>query len=584
MTGIAGFHDWKRDVQEQKATLLAMTKALSHRQIGSHETVQFADKHLILTAGDVWSAKHVTVAVEGFLYNHQEIAKELFSCGYRFATDGLSELMQTSYLHWGDAFAERLYGAFAFVLCDSCEQKLLFGRDQLGVKPLYLAERDGVVAFGSEIKALLEHPIVTREVDAAGLSEVLLKGPWFTPGQALFRDVQEVKPGHIVRFTPSGKKEIRYWNVESHPHEDSFEETTVKLREMLERNVLHLKGIGLSNTSILSGGLDSSGLIAMICHKLGNEYKTFSGNTPESLEDDLYEERDAPWVKRVMEYLGNPNEEVMVDLDAIMESYHQSRQAQDMPTNANYDLMIYRVFRRIRERGNLSVMVGEGSDELFGTHPWFFEKSLLNAPTFPWNPQGSLLASPDVLRSIRAEEYLQDNYRAYLRDVPKMAGESPEDARRREFLYLALKEYLPTILRRNDRLAMRLNMEVSIPFADPRFAQYVWNIPWETKNYGGRTKGVLREAFRTLLPDNVVDRKKGSNPLRFNKKYADYLHAEYEHLFTDPHQHVYDLVDRKKIQELIDSKLIYENKYIRFRFDYYLQINHWLREYNVVFV
>ncbi|MGZ4163914.1 MAG: asparagine synthase (glutamine-hydrolyzing) [Tumebacillaceae bacterium] len=583
MTGIAGFHNWNSSLQEKHETLVSMTKILSHRRVGTDQLHEFADAHVMMTTGSLRSSDGITVAVEGFFYNHAELRQELTASGFRLVNDEVADLVQAAYLHWGDAFVERLYGAFAIVLWDEREQRLLLGRDQLGVKPLHFAERQGTVVFGSEIKALLLHPLVTREVDAIGLTEIMCKAPNFSPGQALFRDVQEVKPGHLVIFTPNGSKHVTYWEVESHRHEDSVEETMDKLHDMVESNVLHLKEIGLAQTSILSGGLDSSGLIAMVCRTHGPDYKTYSGNTPECLESDGFEDRDAPWVDRVAAFLGNPNEEVMVDYAAIMESKDRSRSSQDMPTLANYDTMIYRVFKRIRERGNLSVLLGEGSDELFGTHAWFYEPELINQPFTPWNNKyTSILASPDLLRNIKADEYMKDNYQDFLRRVPRLAEDTPVEARLREIFYLSLKEYLPTILRRNDRMSMSQNLNASIPFADPRFAQYVWNIPWEMKNQGGRTKGILRESFRRLLPDNVVYRRKGVNPLVFSDRYSDFLSAEFEQLLQDPQAPVFDLVDREKIRELLDSKIIYRDKYVRFRFDYFLQINQWLREYNVV--
>jgi asparagine synthase (glutamine-hydrolysing) len=583
MTGIAGFLDWKSYGDEQKETLLSMTRVLSHRLIGADKTLEFGDSKVALTAGSIWSSGDVTVAVEGYLYNHKELRKELSDCGQRFESDGVAELVQNAYLYWGDSFIERLYGAFALVLWDAREQRLILGRDQIGIKPLYYAHREGTVVFGSETKAILQHSLVTREVDARGLSEMLMKGPFISPGQALFRDVHEILPGHIIFFTPSGKRDVSYWDVKSHPHEDSVEDTIEKLREMLERNLGTLHDMGLASSAVLSGGLDSSGLIGMMCKATGNNFQTFSGNTPESLAEVALEELDTPWVRRVAEVLGIENEELLVGTPEIFEHLDASRRALDMPTIAKYETLFYLVLRRVRERQNHSVVIGDAPDELFGSLKWFYDQSTWNESIFPWiNPKSAILASGDLLRSIRAEEIQRDMCRDYLRQVPHLDGATPEQARLREIFYLSLKDYLPFVLRHDDRLGMSANLQVSLPFCDPRMAQYVWNIPWEMKNHGGREKGILREVFRSVLPDDVVYRRKSNVPVVFNRNYSDYLHREYERILQDAQSPIYDLIDRNKIRELLDSKIIYEDRFIRWRFDYYLQIEHWMNEYKVV--
>lgn len=583
MTGIAGFLSWKSYGEAEKETLWAMTNVLSHRLLGTDETVAFYDEEVALTAGEIWSSNGVTVTIEGYLYNFKELRNELSSASYRFESAGLAEVLHHAYLHWGDTFIERLYGAFSLVIWDAREQRLLVGRDQIGVKPFYFADCNGTVVFGSEPKALLQHPLVTREVDAFGLSEMLLKGPFISAGQALFRDVQEVLPGQLVIFTPNGKREVAYWDVQTYQHEDSVDVTIEKLREMLEGNLSSLHEMGLASSAVLSGGLDSSGLIGMMCKTSGNSFQTFSGNTPESLAEVALEELDTPWVRRVAAVLGIENEELLVGTPEIFEHLDVSRRALDYPTIAKYETLFYLVLRRVRERENRSVVIGDAPDELFGSLKWFYDRAAWDETIVPWvSPKSGILASGDVLKSIRAEELQRERYRDLLSRVPHLEGATPEEARLREIFYLSLKDYLPFVLRHDDRFGMKNNLHVSLPFCDPRLAQYVWNIPWEMKNHGGREKGILREVFRHVLPDDVVYRRKSNVPVVFNRNYCDYLHREFERILQDPQSPLYELIDRNKTRELLDSKIIYEDRFIRYRFDYYLQIEHWINEYKVV--
>ncbi|KEO82322.1 asparagine synthetase B family protein [Tumebacillus flagellatus] len=557
MRGFAGVLDWKREAAESFTCQDAAVNA----------------------------QREVTAAAEGGLYNRNEIQNELSNAGYRFAKNGtLADLFLAAYLHWGDGFVERFAGAFAFAIWDAREQRMILGRDQLGMKNLYYSDRGSVIPFATELKQVLAHPAVSRTVTGEGLAELFLKGPYFSPGNAVFSDVREVKPGHLVICTTAGTKNICYWNLQSLPHEDSLEQTVSTLDKLLNAHVSEWKELPTPPTLILSGGLDSSGLMGMMHRSFGQahpEWKSFSGNTAESYEAEDTEDLDFVWVRRMAEHFGVTNEEVLYDFAAAWERNDLPRHLHALPTQAKFEAMLHQIYSVIKPQ-NPCVVIGEGADELFASTHHFYSERRVGDASQPWLPeQPAIYASPDVLRSIRAEEYAREQGAALFREVSLLPGDDEPNVRMRQLTYLMIKEYLPYLLRRNGLITDDVGVRLQMPFVDHRLAQYAWNIPWEMKNYRNQPKGVLRQVFRSYLPDAVIDRKKSNQPVVFKSPYAQKLRQAAERFLQDRNAPLYDLVDRGQIRKTLDEGVIERDKLMRWRLDYYLQIDHWMREYGV---
>ena len=203
MCGIVGWIDWKDDLAHQEATIERMVKtlrprgpdaqgqwlspyaALAHRRLIVIDP-QTGEQPMVYREGD----NTYTITYNGEIYNFHELRHELERYGHTFRTRSDTEVILHAYAKWGEACVERLNGIFAFGIWDEQKQQLLLARDHLGVKPLFYAQRGGGILFASELKALLAHPLVKAEVDAAGLAEVL--SAVRTPGSGIYRDVHEL--------------------------------------------------------------------------------------------------------------------------------------------------------------------------------------------------------------------------------------------------------------------------------------------------------------------------------------------------------------------------------------------------------
>ncbi len=231
---------------------------------------------------------------------------------------------------------------------------------------------------------------------------------------------------------------------------------------------------------------------------------------------------DAPWVKKVSEYLGTRHASYLIDTPELVQALFPAVIARDLPGMTDIDSSLWLFSRWIKNQATVGIS-GECADEVFGGYPWFYKTACSNN-TFPWSQRLDLrmqLYSPELLNLIQPEKYVAQRYQEALDEVPRFAGDQPIDAGMRELFYLNLTRWMPTLLDRKDRMSMASGLELRVPFCDHRLVEYVWNVPWEMKNYQNREKGLLRLALTGMLPDDVLWRKKSPYPKTHNPSFIE---------------------------------------------------------------
>jgi len=236
MCGICGWVSFGRDLSAEHAAVESMTETMACRgpdDRGTWLTEHAALGHRRLAIIDLPGGRQpmsvrtpngpVVMVYSGEAYNFTELRKELIGRGHRFHTDSDTEVVLEAYLEWGDAFAERLNGMYAFAIWDSRENKLVMVRDRMGIKPFYYYETADGVLFGSEPKAILANPLASARINSDGLRELLDMVK--TPEHAIFTGMYEVRPGHLLRIRREGLTEHRYWALEAKDHTDSLDKT-----------------------------------------------------------------------------------------------------------------------------------------------------------------------------------------------------------------------------------------------------------------------------------------------------------------------------------------------------------------------
>lgn len=606
MCGITGWVDWTRDLRRERAVITDMTRTqtprgpdaegvwLSRRAAFGHRRLAVID----IEGGRQPMARNgrhgepVVITFSGEIYNFQELRTELRGAGWSFATRSDTEVLLTAYLEWGPDLVTRLNGMYSFAIWDERRQQLLLVRDRLGIKPLYYAALGEGIVFGSEPKALLAHPEMAAEVDLEGIAELMVVPRAKTPGHAVYRGMREVKPGCLVLADASGCRERRYWQVEAEPHTKDFRTTTAEIRSLLTDIVKRQVVADVPVGTLLSGGIDSSAITALAAREFQGELTSYSVGvpTPAKAGSDAWRPSpDEPYAKLVAERLGLKHSVAEVSTGSLVEGIERGLQARDLPGWGDLDTSIYHLFRTVRENCTVALS-GESADEVFGGYTWQIDERFIQHSSFPWmysRRQPQFLLREEIRREIRPEEYEAERYREALSEVPHLDGEDPGRRRQREVFHLGLTRWLGALLDRKDRMSMAVGLEVRVPFADHRLAEYLFNVPADLKAHGGTEKALLRQACADLLPEEIVTRPKSAYPASQDPEYLATVQNLVIDMVGDPDAPLFELMDRERVRTAVTSDLDALPGPITARtpaigLSYLLELNRWLSRVRVV--
>lgn len=610
MCGIAGWINHKEDLLNKKDIIIPMLDTLVNRGPDASGTwssshALIAHRRLIVVdpAGGCqpmtrkYGEKEYVITYNGELYNTLDLRKELEAKGHVFTSNSDTEVLLISFIEWGPECVEYLNGIYAFGVWSEKDQSLFIARDRFGVKPLFYTLIGDSFLFASEIKTLLANPLVKREVGSEGLAEIFMLGPARTPGHGVFKNIKEVKPAHCIIFDQAGLREKRYWKLESKPHTDSTEETIEKVRNLVLDAVNRQLVADVPLCTFLSGGLDSSIISAVAAKSFKDKGKQLHTFSIDYVDNDVYfkpslfqPNPDAPWVKRLSDEIASCHHYIKFDTPHIVSALTDAVKSKDLPGMADIESSLLLFCREVKKEAVVALS-GECADEIFGGYPWFYNPEMLNSNTFPWarsvKERLSILA-PGILQDIDGENYVNQRYQETLAEVPELDGESETEKRRREIMYLNIVWFMSTLLDRKDRMSMATGLEVRVPFCDHRIVEYLWNVPWELKFMDQREKGLLRRAFKGILPDDVLYRKKSPYPKTHNPAYLRAVKEWLQSILNDPSSPLLKVINKKRVQDILDSdgaafgvpwfgQLMTGPQL----FAYLIQVDIWMREYNV---
>jgi asparagine synthase (glutamine-hydrolysing) len=543
----------------------------------------------------------LALVYSGETYNFRELRERLAAAGHRFDTNSDTEVVLHAHREWGrrdprDAVRE-LNGMFAYALWDPFARELVLVRDRLGIKPLYYYPTPHGVLFGSEPKAVLANALAARVVDADGLRRALTFSA--DPGNAVFRGLREVPPGHVVRVTRNGIRELPYWRLEDTGHTDDVPTTVRHVRELLEDTAQRQLVADVPLCTLLSGGLDSSALTALAARHTTDRVRSFAvdftGYTENFSADDVRGTPDGPYVHEVAEFVGTVHTDITLSTDELMEPGARAAtlHARDLPiTTGDLDTSLYLLFRAVRQHSTVALS-GESADEVFGGYRDFHDADTVAADTFPWMAGRMLntdMTRPGLLDHALAKQldlpgYVEAQYRTALAEVPGLTGPAaadPHERRMREICYLYLTRFLPVLLDRKDRMSMAVGLEVRVPFCDHRLVEYVFGTPWSHKTFDGREKSLLRAATADLLPDSVVQRVKSPYPSTQDAGYERMLRAQLAALLERPDSPVAQLLDPDAVRELLAEPINDQSGLgARVRLEQVLTLDAWFTDYGV---
>ncbi len=549
MCGIAGFTSVGQVVDE--GTAHRITGALYHRgpdqqgvfESGTATLCAVRLKIIDLEGGDqpfVTEDGDTAIAFNGEIYNHRQIRKELESLGHRFRSHCDTETALRAFLQWDTACFARFRGMFALAIWSKSRNRLVLARDRMGIKPLYYYRSGADICFGSELKAILEHPHVPRRLDLEALDTYLAVN--YVPGPATLIDgIRKVPPGHLLEWR-NGQLSVEPWHkpaagapARHHSLESAKEELDGLLRESIREHLVSDVPLGVW----ASGGLDSSTILHYAATETSGRLKTFSVSfAGRSFDESAY-------FREIARVYGTDHHEFdlspKVDLAGAIEDFAWFS---DEPSADAGALPVWFLSRMTRRHVTVALS-GEGADELFGGYVTYLADRLARPfRLVPAPVRRLMLAALDCCLPVSDEKIgLEYKLKRWIEGTglhPDEAhffwnGAFSNEQRRRihpgangnglralvdrlglsglntveRYLAVDRNYYLPDdILYKTDRMSMAHSIEVRPPFLDPRIVDFAAALPSRMKIRGRRQKFILRELMRGKLPPAVLARKK----------------------------------------------------------------------------
>lgn len=505
--------------------------ALGHRRLciidksGSRQPLFNEDRTLVLI-------------YNGELYNFQELRQELLRLGHHFTTNGDSEVLIHAYEEYGPAMLKKTAGMFAFALWDEKNQSLFMARDQIGVKPLHYYWDGQTFVFASELKALMEHPAVSRQIDLDALG-LYLQCQYIPAPLSVFHKVRKLPPGHWLSLK-DGRLDIQpYWRPDYRDKLDLTEEDAVRLlEESLKESV---RGMLISDVPLgafISGGIDSGLVAALMTDISGRKIETFNLG----FKDRLGAKSEHLEAEAVARHLSTHHHTLMIDSSDILENVAHLTDIFDEPFADNAALPTMMLAKLTRQYVTV-VLTGEGADEVFSGYGnyqkrvreerwtgllggrWSPLKAMVALLPARWQKDRFLFALgqptnrrhvtiPNLIHESRRRTFFTETFwnglKTRLSDwAAKYYDECNSEYYLDRILHVDLRLWLPDdLLTKVDRATMAYSLEARVPYLDHRFLEITCRLDPGLKQHGPTTKYILKKLAEKYLPFDIVHRPK----------------------------------------------------------------------------
>lgn len=585
MSGICGIYDATHQITNQITIFEKMMQSIKHR--GNLNSIYVDDHVSLMQISDekqIMSFQQYYIIFDGKCFNVDEIKEILLEKDITFEHD--LEAILKLYILYKEKCLDYMNGHFSFVIYDFDEQSLFLVRDRLGVKPLFYTFIDKILVFASEIKTLLTYPLVQSIIDEHSIHELAYLGPGKIEGTTLFKNIFELKPGEYATYKNNTLVKSQYYELKSKLHIDNYDETILSVRKLvidsIESQLMDLTDFGC----FLSGGLDSSIIVAVASNYLKKYNKRLKTYSLEFKDNNLHFKSnsyqptlDSSYIQLMIERYHLDHKVVTLNNNDLMHSLYKSVDARDLPGMGDIDSSLFCFCKNVKKEVDV-VFSGECSDEIFGGYPWFKE----DIDTFPWNKNIELRNSLlNKQYQIDYKNYIEPLYHQTLNNTHVNEYDFKHDIRYKQMIQLNMHWFMQTLIDRNDRMSSASNLDIRVPFCNPSIFDYVYNIPLSFKTVNSIEKGLLRDAFKDLLPIEILERTKSPFPKTYDPNYLEYLKKElYKLNHNEP---LWIIFNKKNVLEYCESNN-HEPWYgqlmtIPQTIAYFLQMNYWLKKYKI---
>ncbi|MDD4905023.1 MAG: asparagine synthase (glutamine-hydrolyzing) [Methylobacter tundripaludum] len=577
MCGICGKLNFNRQNPVGQGLIRQMMDMIQHRgPDGSGEflsgPVGLGHRRLSIidldTGGQPMSNEDGTVWVvyNGEIYNFHELRTELEEKGHHFKSTTDTEVIVHLYEELGDQCVARLRGMFAFALWDERKQRLLLARDRVGVKPLYYTNTGKSLIFASEIKSLLVDPDVERRVNPHAIDRFLTY--YYLPGnESLFDGIFKLDPGHYLTVQDGRTSVEQYWDLrfEIPPSPPSFDEAVDVLRELLSRTVKDHMISDVPVGVLLSGGVDSTGILSYATQHADRPMHTFTmGFSGANFQDER------PYAKLASQKFGTIHHEISMSANDFREFLPKYVWHMEEPVCEPPAIALYFVSQLARQSSVKVLLSGEGGDEAFGGYQTYRNLLILEKLKSACGPAKGLLrlgfqalehagykrigqyanlveptlaeyylsrtATPYTPFNQRKPELYNKEFAAFIdmqssgmftRKLFEQVSDQPLLSR---MLYVDTKTWLPDdLLVKADKMTMAASVELRVPLLDYRVLEFAASLPLHYKVNGWKLKRILKAALVETVPQEILNRKKTGFPV----PYDDWMRKEMKDFVFD---------------------------------------------------
>lgn len=553
----------------------------------------------------------VWITFNGEIYNHESLRPGLEARGHRYRSRTDTETIIHLYEERGLDFVHELEGDFAIGIWDEDANRIVLARDRIGVKPLYYTLAGGRLIFASEIKAILEHPAVSRDINEEALYHYLTFLATPAP-QTLFAGIQKLPAGCMLTCDARGDVKVtRYWDAIVEPRDSAeFQDEQAvaeKLRCLLRESIAKRMMSDVPFGVFLSGGIDSTANVALMAELMDQPVRTF---TVGFRDNPAYNEIEE--ARSVAREYGTDHHEVMISQQELIDFIPDLIFHQDEPIADPVCVPLYYVSKLARDTGTKVIQVGEGSDELFcgyrnyvlylRFHDLFWRRAMRWSQPMRGIASaagqalcrlggGRLLPNvgkmiPDLMRRLAAREelfwggtfvfdevnkqrLLTPQARARLAaaggnalsshsiisaDLDRLLTAKPSADQLEQMIYVELKLRLPELLlMRVDKMTMATSVEARVPFLDHKLVEFAMGLPRDLKYRNGETKYILKRALEGVVPERIINRKKKGFGVPINEWMLDQLGGFVEESLFGSSLRKRELFDYGYIKQLLDA-------------------------------
>lgn len=572
MCGICGEIYWNGQfASEQRLT--PMLEAMHQRGpddegLWLNEHVGLGHKRLSII--DLSSGGHqpmqddaLTLVFNGCIYNYESLKVELIELGHQFSSHSDTEVILKAYRQWGMDCVSRFEGMFAFAIWDDEQQQLLLARDRIGIKPLYYAPVDGGVRFASNTQALLAEGDLDTSIDPVGLHHQLTLHAVIPAPHTILKGIKKLEPGYWLIVNPDGQMyKKRFWHLEAKRPENLngkaapqteqawVDEVHIALKEAVHKR---LTASDVPVGVLLSGGLDSSLLVAMLAEAGVKNIKTFSIGFEDAPEE---KGNEFEFSDLVVEHYQTDHQKYLISNDDVLPRLHEAIEAMSEPMVGQDAIAFYLLSEKVSQDVKV-VMSGQGADEVFGGYFWYNKMAEAAQGLDTSLPENALQAfapyyfdrsHAEWLEVINPEYHIDDVTSSYIGDCLTEEGADT-------FLDQVLRLDTTTLIvddpvKRVDNMTMAWGLEARVPFLDHKLLEVAMAAPTELKlkNDG---KHILKEIGRGIVPDEIIDRPKVAFPMPALKYVRGEFFEFMKSLLTSPQALKRGIFNQDKLQTLL---------------------------------